>query len=364
MTPGGEPSPGPIRLVAFPRDRENPYQELLYGHLRAEGDDVDYLRPRSQWRLVPSLVRARRAGYTVFHLHWLWPFRDGSPRTARLRYWHFRVVLAVARALGQTVVWTAHNVLPHDPVFPDDIAACRALARSSDLVIAHSHGALAELSAIGVRPRRTAVIGHGSYIGVYPGEATRAEARQRLGLPPDAFVYLFLGLIRSYKGIDELVAAYRLARSPGTTLLIVGSCKEPRLRRLLAEEVDTGGVIWHDGFVDSDDVQGYFAAADVAVLPYRRIGTSGSALLAFSFGTPVVTTSSVALEAVPADAFYAYDGSVAGLRDALVLAREDAAREALGERGRRYAASLDWDEIGRRTRDAIRSVTRPRSGPS
>lgn len=349
-----------LRLLAFPRDRDNPYQELLYERFRLAGDVVDYVTPRSQRELLPSLVRARRSGRDVFHIHWVWPFTVGFPRSKRLRYWHLRLVLAAARRLGYTVVWTAHNVLPHDPHFHDDEAACRALARSADLVIAHSHGALEQLSAIGARTRRSAVIEHGSYIGVYPERVSRTEARTQLGLEPDDVVYLFFGLIRTYKGIDELVEAYRLARTPKTKLLIAGSCAEPRLRRLLKEEADAGRVVWHDGFVTHDDVQSYFAAADVAVLPYRRISTSGSALLALSFGTPLVTTPSPALESVPADAYYAYDGSVQGLAHALVQAREDDGRRERGERGRDYAASLSWEEIGRRTRDAIRSATRPR----
>jgi glycosyltransferase involved in cell wall biosynthesis len=349
-----------LRLLAFPRDRENPYQELLYEHLRAEGDVVDYVVPRSQWRLLPSILRARHAGHDVFHVHWLWPFGVGTPRTERLRYWHFRFVLAVARASGYTLVWTVHNVLPHDPVFRDDASAARVLARSVDLVIAHSRGALEQLSAIGAHPRRAAVIEHGSYIGAYPGQTSRRAARSQLGLGADDFVYLFLGLIRSYKGIDELVAAYRLAQTSATRLVIAGSCSEPRLRRLLEHEVAAGGVMWHDGFVEPAKVQSYFAVADVAVLPYRRISTSGSALLAFSFGTPVITTSSAAVESVPLDAFYAYDGSVPGLTNALVRTREDPDRRAVGERGRQHAESLSWDEIARRTRDAIRSATTPR----
>jgi glycosyltransferase involved in cell wall biosynthesis len=268
-------------------------------------------------------------------------------------------VLAVAHILRYTVVWTVHNVLPHDPVFHDDAAAARALARSSDLVIAHSQGALTQLAAIGAHPRRTTVIEHGSYIGVYPGAATRETARAQLGLDPDAFVYLFLGEIRSYKGIEELIAAYRVAQTSNTTLVIAGSCSESALRRLLEQHVASSGVIWRDGFVDPAAVQPYFAAADVAVLPFRRISTSGSALLAFSFGTPLITTSSTAVEAVPADAFYAYDGSLADLAKVLVVAREDPGRQSLGERGRRHAASLGWEEIGRRTRDAIRSATSP-----
>jgi glycosyltransferase involved in cell wall biosynthesis len=41
-------------------------------------------------------------------------------------------------------------------------------------------------------------------------------------------------------------------------------------------------------FVPSEEVQIYLNAADIAVLPYRQITTSGAALLAFSFGLPVI----------------------------------------------------------------------------
>ena len=68
------------------------------------------------------------------------------------------------------------------------------------------------------------VIPHGHYRAAYPNDVTRAEARERLGIAPDARVVAFVGQVRAYKNVPELVVAARalpdadvVARSPATT---------------------------------------------------------------------------------------------------------------------------------------------------
>ena len=75
----------------------------------------------------------------------------------------FLVWLRICRMLGMHLIWTAHNVLPHSPVFANDVSARRALMKASNLVLAHSQSTLAELAALGAVARRTAVIQHGPF---------------------------------------------------------------------------------------------------------------------------------------------------------------------------------------------------------
>jgi hypothetical protein len=58
--------------------------------------------------------------------------------------------------------------LPHEPTFTDDVAARRKLVDAADLVIAHSELTLQGLRKIGAEPKRSVIIPHGSYVGVYP----------------------------------------------------------------------------------------------------------------------------------------------------------------------------------------------------
>ena len=136
-----------MRILALPRD-PNPYQESLYARMRSRGVRVAYAGGLTPSRtlnlmLLPLELAARRAtGWRTLHVHWVFGFAlPGARRLrplARLSRAWFEACLRVAGHLGMTIVWTAHNTLPHEPVFDDDVAGRRTLVSASDLVIAHS----------------------------------------------------------------------------------------------------------------------------------------------------------------------------------------------------------------------------------
>ena len=174
------------RILVFPRD-PNPYQGLLYGAMSHLGVQVRYLGELTcshtvNLLLLPvQLAWQRIAGARVVHLHWVVTFTlPGARRFPVLRRigqaW-FLLWLCACRLLGLRLVWTAHNVLPHDQVFADDVAARRALARASDLVLAHSAATLAGLAELGAVPRRSAVIPHGPLARPVPPPRCASQGR-------------------------------------------------------------------------------------------------------------------------------------------------------------------------------------------
>lgn len=343
-----------MRIFALPRDG-NPYQELLYGALRERGAVVRYLADRTPSRtlnllLLPAeLLYVRLSGGGVVHLHWVFGF--GLPGGARTRWlarrW-YDVVLAVVGLLRLPLVWTAHNVLPHDRVFPDDLAARRALVRRCALVIAHDEETLRRLRELGMEPARTAVVPHGAYPAAeVPPPGAGAER-----------TLLFFGRIAPYKGVRELVAAFgSLPPGHGMRLRIVGGCPDPGLAGELRAAAGDG-VEFDLRRVPEEELPRVFGAADVVVLPFREITTSGSALLALSHGRPVVLPET-ALPSLPAAATLRYDGTVEGLAGVLAGVA-DLDRAALGEMSRAalaHTARLSWPAIAERTADALRGLT-------
>ena len=102
--------------------------------------------------------------------------------------------------------------------------------------------------------------------------------------------------------------------------------------------------------IPEEELSVILRAADVAVLPFRNILTSGSAILAMSHGRPVVAPSMGCLpQTLPADASILYDPDVAdGLSGALKIAAA-ADLATMGQRARAYADTLDWAPIAERT---------------
>ena len=305
--------------------------------------------------LLPLEITAHRiGGARVIHLHWVFAFTiPGTPyfpAMRRVAYVWFRFWLWTCHLLGLHLIWTAHNVLPHEAVFPDDVSARRALVRNSDLVLAHSYWALSELAALGAVVRRSAVIQHGP-IGPAGADPPPLSAPGTCAGPRR---FLFLGRVQDYKGVENLLVAFAAIHDHvAARLTVVGQCDDPRLRsRLvaLARELGTSVTLRLDR-VPEEEVAELLAAADVVVLPFRQVTTSGSAILALAHGRPLIVPDLPALADLPDQAVLRYDGGVAGLVDALAkLARADAAvLGAMSLAAFNYAARTTWREIAEKT---------------
>src|SRR5262249_288683 len=105
-------------------------------------------------------------------------------------------------------------------------------------------------------------------------------------------VLLFFGKIGPYKGLDYLVAAFQgnLARRD-YRLLIVGTPRagSEQYWRPIQETIRKDPRLFvKPEFIPDDDIEVYFKAADILVLPYRHIYQSGVLFLGYSFGLPVL----------------------------------------------------------------------------
>jgi glycosyltransferase involved in cell wall biosynthesis len=354
-----------MRLLVLPRD-PNPYQGLLYGEMQRLGAEVTYIGDLTASRtinllLLPLEVTGRRiTGTRLIHLHWVFAF--DLPGTRRFRVvrglaqaW-FLVWLRICRMLGMHLIWTAHNVLPHSPVFANDVSARRALMKASDLVLAHSQSTLAELAALGAVARRTAVIQHGPFDSTLPTALLR-NPDQAAG--PRRF--LFFGRVLEYKGAEDLLNAFAaLPDDIAAHLTVAGQCDDPVLRSRLFMLARGAGprLVLRLEHVPEPEVAPLLAAADVVVLPFRRVTTSGSAILALSHGRPLVVPDLPGLADLPDQAVLRYNGGVPGLVSAMIhMARADSeVLAAMSAAANGYSSSTTWREIAETTMAEMLSV--------
>ncbi len=356
-----------MKILVLPRD-PNPYQELLYREMRRLGVEVHYLGGLTASHtlnllLLPLETVARRiGGASLVHLHWVFGFGlPGARRFPVLRriaqVW-FAVWLGTCRVTGLRLAWTAHNVLPHEPVFADDVAARRALVRSCDLVLAHSPSALSALAALGAVAGTSAVIPHGP---VYCRPAASAFASPASPSVTGGRRFLFFGRVQEYKGVEDLLAAFpALSDGCAADLVVAGQCDDRMLRSRLQALAQRGGahIALRLQHIPDEEVAELLGGADVVVLPFRQVTTSGTAMLALSHGKPLIVPDLAALADLPGDAVVRYRGGIPALTAALAeLAGAD--REtltAMSAAARRYAAAVTWPDIARRTTAVMVSV--------
>ncbi len=296
---------------------------------------------------VPDMLRARRvaAGADVVHFQWL----TVQPLDVHLL------------PRDRPVVITAHDVLPREPR-PGQLRAQRRLYERADAVVAHSaHGRERLVGELGIDAEKVTVIPH-------PAFAQLAAEDDPAPLPPELAgvegpVVLCFGLIRPYKGIDVLLAAWRGPdAAPGglaasSELWIVG---RPRMDLAPLRAAAPPGVRWLPRFVADAEIPALFRRATLAVLPYRKIEQSGVAATALAFGTPLVLTAVGGFPELAATgaATLVPPGDPDALRAELrrLLADDDARGRMRAAAAEAVAGPLSWDAAARAHLDLYRSL--------
>jgi glycosyltransferase involved in cell wall biosynthesis len=337
---------------AFSNRAQNPYNHLLYSAMQEQGVEVAEFSKR-------QLLGQH---FDVCHLHW--PdqiFNDWNGLRAAARFIWLCLILGLARRRGTKVFWTIHNVIPHENRHRlSSRCGLRCLARLVDgwFSLSHSGHDIAEQALPGLANKPGFVVPHGHYLKAYPDNKSREESRNELGIRPDARVTCFFGQIRAYKNVPALMKAFAVSGDAQDVLLIAG---HPRNQRIARELADLAGndprVLLRPHFVPSDETQLYFRAADLIVLPYHEVLNSGSALLALSFGCPVLVPVAGALQEL---AEWAGDDWVMTYEGELTPALLEAAlkRVTSVHRPARPAriSDLDWSNIATKTVAAYRAV--------
>lgn len=246
---------------------------------------------RPKHRSLANLTRWGLAGRTV--RRWMEPALNSPVLFARRRQRfldRFLAGMAQYRAAGGSIVYTVHNLNQHEGEAGNvESAGLGRLLDLADAVHVHSRVMAEELRARFGGLKEPVIIPHGNYLGAYANDVGQSDARRHLEVPGDSFVLLFLGLIRPYKGLEELLPAFAALPDPRARLLVAGRSRPRYYAKSLARIAAADPrVRWHSQFIPDDQIQLWMNAADVVVLPYRRVTTSGAALLAFSFGKPVI----------------------------------------------------------------------------
>ncbi|ODR81770.1 group 1 glycosyl transferase [Haladaptatus sp. W1] len=352
-----------MNALFLPNHDDNPYQLLLADALESHGVSVSR---GSASGLAPVLSGVARNDPDVLHFHWLHQFVIGRTRTrSYVAAVRFAFEVLISKLLGISIVWTVHNVLQHERHFPRFERRVRALfARQCDEIIVHSPAARDRVMSTYDLPdeheERITVVSHGNYVGSYENEVSRAEAREHFGFGDDEMVYLFFGNVRSYKNVPKLVETFRTIDDEDARLVIAGNPPNDRKESAkLARGCRADDRVRTDfTYIPDDEIQLYMNAADAVVLPFTRVLTSGSVILAMSFGKPVIAPRLGCLPDVlgPKTELLYDPDDPSGLRTAMKRA-PTLDLDEIGRQTRERAMSFDWDVVGERTAAVYRSAT-------
>jgi beta-1,4-mannosyltransferase len=279
-----------LKVLASPyleTSEQNPGLLLLYRSMENLGVQVTNFTVRQL--LFES--------WDIWHLHWpeFWPeILLCAPKTSNilLRLFKFWVKLKLARIKNTKIFWTVHNLRPHERdrpllerlfwwIFLPSVDGVICMSHSSRQLLYDQHPR--------VKNHPIFIIPRGHYRGAYPDSMSREEARSTMRVKSDEFVATFLGQIRPYKGIPQLIRCFNASGLTSSRLIIAGRPISSSIGQELKELASGNPTIeLFLDFVDNADVQKFLRAADLVVLPYTDILNSGSAILALSFDRPVL----------------------------------------------------------------------------
>jgi glycosyltransferase involved in cell wall biosynthesis len=337
-----------------------PYDHALCSALAAAGADVELYTSRFAYGAVPPAAgyarhelfyraaaslppRARRAAKLLEHVPDMLRYRRAARSTDVVHFQWLPVQQLDGWLLPRGVprVLTAHDILPREAGPARRRAQRRLYDRFAAIVVHSEHGRRRLTGELGVDERRVHVIPHGAL--------THLAGAGHAPFATDKPVVLFFGLMRPYKGLEELLEAWRSVS--GAELWLVGM---PRMDIAPLRARAGADVRFLPRFVSDAELAGFFARADVVVLPYREADQSGVLFTALAFGKPLVLSDvggfpELAAATGAARTFPA--GDAAALAGALQELLGDApARAEMGQRALVAAAGpYSWGAVARQT---------------
>ncbi|RKP53846.1 glycosyltransferase [Cohnella endophytica] len=337
-----------MKVWMWPKSSElNFYSDLLSDSLGGAGMKIEDLK---HGKLMLKVGRARRGD--IVHVHWIhhaYQHRNALVFMARTAI--LLLTLLYLKLIGVQTVWTIHNLYPHQVKHPrlERLARAQICRYCAKLVVASESIKRKAMKEFGVPERKLFVVKHGHYVGVYKSKGK--DVRKAYGIGEDADVILFLGAIKAYKGVEDLVEAFNAVKTKDAYLIVAGKADD-KMAAYLRRMTDTENIVLDLRFIPNEEVADLIRAADVMAMPYKEITTSGSAILGLSFRKLIVMPDNEFIDE------YFKDGMVVRYDPAESNGLTNAMKTALNAKGRRKKPKyeealeeLEWSAIAERMKN-------------
>jgi glycosyltransferase involved in cell wall biosynthesis len=191
-------------------------------------------------------------------------------------------------------------------------------------------------------------------------------------------VILTFGLLSPCKGIEYMIEALpRIVKEYPETIYVILGVTHPAekkkyaenyrfmLHQLARERGVTDHIIFHNRFVELDELCRFLGAADIYVTPYLSVSQIVSGTLAYALGTGKATVSTPYLYAK--EMLKDGRGRLVPIRDSKALASEvinlfknETERHAMRKRAYMYCREMIWKEVARKYLDVFQAVQKQR----
>lgn len=263
------------RLFSEFTEKQGKFTRLHWAADRFSRSMINVLR-RNRFALEENfdIVHVQGAGLPLLDQHFL------KPLTAKI-----------------PVVLTVHDIIPHYKRFVSrDSFMQKNLQFPHHLIVHFENGKKQLIERWKVNEDKIDVIPHG--IIPLQNQISMTEARNKLGLPDNRKILLFFGNIRQNKGLNVLLKSMQeVARyNPSALLAIAGSLPRDDSFQSYSDLMEKLNLSEHVNtfieYIPEGEVDIFFSACDMVVLPYQQFESqSGVLLRAYAHKKPVAASN-------------------------------------------------------------------------
>lgn len=266
------------------------YLYLLYKEILSSKENIT-VRSISAISHIKLIVAPIFDRSTILHYHWL-EFQDWKSAIGII---YKLVCLASFKALGGHLIWTVHNLYPHNKKWISlHKKLYRWMASKADRVLVHNPSAVTLVSKeYDVQESIIRTLPH----PVFPSqfiekEQAIATINDSFGISLDAELPLIgcLGAISSYKRLPELISL--VSHVPNKKQMLIAGYVKKGMHdihaQLLKHSESEEWLNYHNGFISESTLPYLMNAIDICVFNFDKILTSGGIEMALAYNKKIV----------------------------------------------------------------------------
>ena len=303
---------------------------------------------------ILSVFHARFSGTSIFHFH--------------IFYTNILVLfnLLFVKILFGKVVLTVHDVSSFSNSSNSSIIE-KLIYKLTDRIITHNEFSKLEILNVNADSSSCiSIVPHGSYTPFINIQYDKEKSKEQLGIPNNRRILLFFGMIKKVKGLEVLLSALKgvIKKNPDVLLVIAGRVWEndfSAYQKIIDENNLSAYILLHTKFIPQEDVEHYYCASDLVILPYKKIYQSGVLMMTLSYERPALVSDLPPLKEIISDNENGFLFKAENVSDLTAKLNSILSDEGLMEEVRAKGTELintkyDWGEIGRQTKQAYQSL--------
>lgn len=257
----------------------NKYNDIFSSSIEGESIKVNNFSKKKIFKIKKG---------DIVHFHWVsFFYQHNNVFIMLIRTTIFLLFLLFLKSKKIKIIWTVHNLYPHKYKKKNLEKVIRSIIMlmCNKIIVAAFSIKNEVIREFSVNPQKIEVVPHGHYKGFYP--IKKENFREKYNISSDNFVLLFVGAIKKYKGIPELLNVYSRLNNKKINLIIAGKVYD-ELDGFLKKYKTRKNIIIDNRFIPDDELADLILSCDYVVLPYTSITTSGTAILAVSLRKKII----------------------------------------------------------------------------